>query len=846
MNESSANLKESAPAAARRLAARHRRRRAFAAFLVAAMAIATAGAVAAVVAQHERRSVEADLQARTSALARTIDLRLLTFKAALSTIAQSSALREDFDFRRVEKDARRIGALYGGWFTVATGGDTLQVLMTTASERGVLPSPEPRRQYPEVARAEAESLKSGRAAVSDAFPGRVKGSPVVTVVTPVDRNMNPNPFIYFSVGLADLCGWLANEALQEGEFAALADGSRRVIARSENIEQFMLRATPAWYVDVTNGRDSGVAHGMPIGDGAPRLFAFQRLSEAPAWTLAISSQPPTFLGSAMHSAWPALSALAVTLLGAALSLLMLDRRRAREESELAIERALERELILTELRSADKRKSRLMAVLAHDLRAPLVAMLASFDMFKRCPNREAREQLMDQAKNDGHGMLQLIDDVLELAVLGSGEARLRPQPFDPVTLLNNVRRVIKPEAEQRGVEVRVESGALPECLLGDTAALQRVLVNFGVNAAEATLKGTITLSVSAGPPDPAGREMTFAVSDTGRGVAPEDIPLLFRDFGTLERLDTSSGGTGLGLAICRRLAEAMGGEVGAESRPGGGSRFWLRVTLPQARPEDISATADHALIEMFSGMRILVAEDHETIRRLTSLSLEHLNATTVEAEDGIEAVELAGREAFDLVLMDLRMPRMDGAEAASHIRRGGGPSAQAKIIGVTAHQTESAALMLSDQALDACLPKPLDLHDLAALLQDRLRPQRHDEAQEMFDPATVDALRALDGGASLSRSLTGLARELTKAGEDFGRLIDGNEVQTVGSISHRLSGLCLVLGARSLAGRLRTLEELAEAGETAALRAAFSAMTPEMERTREAAERMARDLDSTA
>lgn len=509
------------------------------------MAIATAGAVAAVVAQFERRSVEADLQARTSALARTIDLRLLTFKAALSTVAQSSTLREDFDLRRVEKDARRIGDLYGGWFTIATGGDTLEILMTTASESGALPSPEPRRQYPEVARAEAESLDSGRAAVSDAFPGRVKGSPVVTVVSPVDRNMNPDPFIYFSVSLADLCGWLTNEALQEGEFAALADGSRRVIARSENIEQFMLRATPAWYVDFTKERNSGVAHGMPIGDGAPRLFAFQRLAEAPAWTLAISSRPPTFLGSAIHSAWPALSALAVTFLGAALSLLILDRRRVREESEFAIERALERQLILTELRSADKRKSRLMAVLAHDLRAPLVAMLASFDLFKHHANREACEQLMDQAKQDGHGMLRLIDDVLDLAVLGSGEVRLRPGPFDPVTLLQNVRRVIKPEAEQRGIEIQIESGAVPECLLGDTAALQRVLVNFGMNAAEATLQGTITLAVSAGPRDPAGREMTFAVSDTGRGIASEDIPLLFREFGMLERLDASSGGTGL-------------------------------------------------------------------------------------------------------------------------------------------------------------------------------------------------------------------------------------------------------------------------------------------------------------
>jgi Signal transduction histidine kinase regulating C4-dicarboxylate transport system len=223
--------------------------------------------------------------------------------------------------------------------------------MSTASESRSLPAPELRSGYPEVARAEVESLRLRQPSVSDAFLGRMTGNLVVTVASPIDRNVTPAPFVYFSISLSDIDDWLAGSALQEGEFAALADGSRRVIARSEEIDRFLLADIPEWYVAFTEGRGEGVAEGAPLGDGAPRLFAFQRLEEAPTWTLAISSPPPTFVDSAMRSAWPALSALATTIVGAILALLTLDRRRARKESAWAARTGLERERILQELRS---------------------------------------------------------------------------------------------------------------------------------------------------------------------------------------------------------------------------------------------------------------------------------------------------------------------------------------------------------------------------------------------------------------------------------------------------------------------------------------------------------------
>jgi signal transduction histidine kinase len=222
-----------------------------------------------------------------------------------------------------------------------------------------------------------------------------------------------------------------------------------------------------------------------------------------------------------------------------------------------------------------------MAVLAHDLRTPLVAMLGTLDLFRDGTDQSAQERILHRLKADGHGMLNLIDDVLELARLGAGEARLRPEPFAPIALLTQVGDLVRPSAERHGTEVVVQVDDFP-MLSGDVASLRRVLLNFATNAVKATRGGSVQLSATLGSAGAYGPTVTFAVTDTGCGIAPEDIPRLFRDFGMLERDGPTADGTGLGLAICRRLATAMGGEVGVESTLGEGSRFWLRVTLPEA------------------------------------------------------------------------------------------------------------------------------------------------------------------------------------------------------------------------------------------------------------------------
>jgi signal transduction histidine kinase/DNA-binding response OmpR family regulator len=800
--------------------------------LVLALTLATTVATTFVVGSFERRSTEDALQKRAYSIGRAIDLRLSTYHAALLTVAESSALREEFDLVQIERQARRVGALFGGWFVITSGDEQVRQFMNTRFPDGALPEPYPRTDYPELARAEEESLRSGRSVTSDAFMGRLANELIVSTVTAIAIPDDSSAVLGFAVTLADITAWLMEAELEEGEFAAIADGSRRVIARSQDNEGFLLAGLPDWYIAFSEGRDSGVAVGPPLYGGAPRLFAMYRLEVAPGWTLSVSRPLPSALSAAYRSAWPALSGLFVLLFGAGIAALFLDRRRAGDEALRTAREAAERERLLEEVRAADARKARMMAVLAHDLRTPLVAMLGALDLFRAQAETQAQERMLHRLKADGHGMLTLIDDVLELARLGAGEARLRPEPFAPITLLTQIGDLVRPSAERHGTEVVVQVDDLP-MLRGDVASMRRVLLNFATNAVKATRGGSVQMSATLGSAGTEDHTVTFAVTDTGCGIAPEDIPRLFRDFGMLERDGPTADGTGLGLAICRRLAAAMSGEVGVESTLGEGSRFWLRVTLPEADNalSDPNRETDDPLA-LLVGLKVLVAEDHDIIRQLTLANLMRAGMRPTEAADGVIAVELAEAEEFDLILMDLQMPRLDGDEAVARIRGGGGPSARARIICVTAHQSPEIAFMLSDLAFDACIRKPLDLTQLAALMQGIPTSSTAAVSLEDFDAENLTQLREIDGGALLTRTLKGFAAEIETTRTDLAALIAKRDTFGAGRLVHKLVGLGDILGARTLSAELRKFEDLIRDDDIEVLEGALEWIDDVMAKTR--------------
>ena len=806
--------------------------------IVFALSLAVMVSTALVVGSVERGSTEDALQRRADEIARSIDLKLSAYHAAVLTVAESPALSEEFDLARIERLARRVGKVFGGWFVITSGNEQVRQLMNTFTPEGTLFGPSPGTDRPELRRAEAESLQLGRSVTTDAFVGRLANQLIVATVTAITLPDDTTAILGFVATLDDINAWLMEAELAEDEFAAIADGSRRVIARSQHNKGFMLAGLPDWYVAFSEGRDSGVAVGPPLYGGAPRLFAMRRLEVAPGWTLAVSQPLASPLSALYRSAWPALSGLMALLLSGSIATLVLGRRRDRDEARRAAREAAERERLLGEVRASDARKSRLMAVLAHDLRTPLVAMLGGLDLFKAHLDKPPQKQMLHRLKADGHGMLTLIDDVLELARLGAGEARLRPEPFAPIALLTKVGDLVRPSAERHGTEIVIQVDDSP-MLRGDAASLRRVLLNFATNAVKATRGGSVHLSATLGSAGADGQTLTFAVTDTGCGIAPDDIPRLFRDFGMLERDGIREDGTGLGLAICRRLAAAMGGEVGVESALGEGSRFWLRVTLPEAHdatPGADSETDDPS--NVLAGLKVLVAEDHDVIRQLTCAQLARVGMLPTEAADGEIAVKLAEAEEFDLILMDLQMPRLDGDEAAERIREGDGPSARARIICVSGHQSPKIALMLSDLAFDGCVNKPLDLGQLSALMQGIVPSSVGTTSLEVFDAENLKQLRETDGGALLTRTLKSFAAEIETTRTDLAALIARRDTFGAGRLVHKLVGFGDILGARTMSAELRKFEDLIRDDDIENLEEALALMDDVMAKTRAQVERL--------
>jgi signal transduction histidine kinase/HPt (histidine-containing phosphotransfer) domain-containing protein len=799
--------------------------------------LATAALSAYVAGRTEQTRAESYLRALAETEASRIDGRLGSYKAALLTIARSEALVATGDLEVLRREAERVGGLFGGWFTLATAGPTLEMLMNTGRP-GPLPQGIDRSTLPEVAAADDAAWQSGMPAVSDAFLGQMSGTMVVALAETVperDRD-EAERMLYMVFETGHLSALLAANGLPEGHFAAIADGSRRVIARSELMQDYALSPLPDWFVEASDGVDSAVLVGPPIGaPDVQRYFALQRLAAAPNWTLVVSGPYHGAITVGLRTIWPALSVLAVLMLIGAIFLI---RARyalilaAREKAEVE---AAEKSALLEALQAAETQKTKLIGIVGHELRTPLIAQLGVLDLLEGSNGNAKRAPLVARARREAAGMLELLNDLLELARIGTGEMRLRPVPVDPGALASDVVEVLRPLAAQNGNAVTLSLSGDPGPVLADPAGLRRILINFGSNAAKFTHDGKITVGLVARPVVGDRLELELSVTDTGIGIAPEDQPKLFREFAMLEATQhLGAGGTGLGLAICRGLAEAMGGQVSVTSAPGVGSRFAATLTLPRASalPAPDTATAENGVLR---GLRILLAEDQDIILQMTRRRLKAAGADVLCARDGAEAVALAGAERPDVILMDLRMPKLDGIGAARAIRTDrDGRNAEVPIIGLTADPHPDTDALVREGVLTACLTKPVDPEalcdhlDLPEMVTGTGAGLWGEAA--LIDADAVDWLVqepdfAADLFARLESEIDSAMRAITAARQE-------GDLREASDLAHGLSGLAKVCGARALARALDGLDQTAKAGDAEAVAKAAGRIGPLAEATR--------------
>lgn len=326
--------------------------------------------------------------------------------------------------------------------------------------------------------------------------------------------------------------------------------------------------------------------------------------------------------------------------------------------------------------AANVAKSAFLSNMSHELRTPLHAITGMTYLLKREGPTAAQAARLNKIDNAGKHLLGIINAVLELSKIDAGKAELHEAPMDLGTLIGDVVAMVQDRAAGKGLSLLAAEPDFRGRLAGDVTLLRQALLNYVTNAVTFTEAGTVTVGVALDEETADSALARFEVRDTGIGIDAGDLPRLFSPF---EQVDNSStrryGGTGLGLAITQRLARMMGGDAGAESTVGAGSAFWFTARLKKLAATDTvdGATglegAEAVLRIRHAGKRVLMVEDDPVSREVVCALLEEAKLAVDTAADGIDAVEQASRQRFDLILMDLQLPRMGGLEAAQRIRQ---------------------------------------------------------------------------------------------------------------------------------------------------------------------------------
>ncbi|MDX1590107.1 MAG: ATP-binding protein [Oleiphilaceae bacterium] len=498
--------------------------------------------------------------------------------------------------------------------------------------------------------------------------------------------------------------------------------------------------------------------------------------------------------------------------------------------------------------ASNRSKSMFLANISHELRTPLNGIVGISELLRKNPQREDLSSQLSTLNDSSRGLLSIINDLLDLSKIEADSLSLESQPFDLHKLLGDLDNLFRPMMENKGIRLHlVGLSVAPRFVQGDSLRLRQILTNLLGNALKFTERGFVELAVEQGACLGDTHSLVFRVRDSGIGIAEDSLERIFEPFAQADNsLSRRYGGTGLGLAICRRLVELMGGEISVSSVPGKGTTISFNAHLLASSEEELDTSLEPVLEDgaqdLATGCRVLVVDDNPINCHVAAAMLTELGAMAVARENGQAAMEAFSGETFDLVLIDIQMPDMDGFTLARELRLiDQQRHRRTPFIALTAYSTAEYLQHKGSSDIDSHVCKPLTFQNLSQVLVDHLgrsyNVEAHsDESPEAGDAPLTEALidrslvmANLNGDLKLVDTLVQLfLGQYQQYSDDVRSALEAGELTRVAEVSHSLKGAVGYFNRGGLWQEIAAMEKQARAGDAPGVRRLFTVVQPRL------------------